>query len=254
MIIDTHTHFGRWPTFHIADIGSDTMLSLMAELGVGISVFSHHAWLANAFERGYCASVDIQEQHAGSLYYYAVFNPRYSDVSLYWTRKALDNPGCVGIKIHPAWHMVYPDQPEYEPIYKLAEEFDVPILAHSWCVSEHNPVQRFSTPDRFERYARLYPKVSLILAHAGGRYEGHVAAAELMKRCDNVYCDLAADICSLGILKWFVTQVGAEHILYGSDIPWADPRIQLANVLDADITSSQKDSILWGNAQRVFRF
>jgi predicted TIM-barrel fold metal-dependent hydrolase len=254
MIVDMHIHLGRWSTFHVVDASPDAIISLMAELGVGISVFSHHAWLANEFERGYEASVNACEQAAGKLYYYAVFNPRYSDISLYWARKALNNPGCVGIKIHPAWHVVYPDQDEYEPVYQLAEEFDVPILAHSWSVSDYNPVQQFSTPDHFERYARLYPKVNLILAHAGGRYEGHLAAAELMKRCENVFCDFSADVCSLGIIEWFAAQVGAERMLYGTDIPWADPRIQLAKMLDANITLSQKELILCDNAQRIFRF
>jgi predicted TIM-barrel fold metal-dependent hydrolase len=49
-----------------------------------------------------------------------------------------------------------------------------------------------------------------------------------------------------------VAEVGAERILYGSDLTWIDPRTQLGMILDAEVTDEDKALILRDNALRLF--
>ena len=52
----------------------------------------------------------------------------------------------------------------YERAWEFAAEHDLPILAHTWSVSDYNPAQRYSTPERLETYVRRFPRVRLLLA------------------------------------------------------------------------------------------
>jgi len=175
------------------------------------------------------------------------------DESLNLIRKSLNQPGAVGIKIHPSFSRTYPEDVRYEPVWQLAAQYSVPIITHSWAVSDYNPLQRYSTPEHFEHYVARYPNVNLILGHAGGLYAGHLAAVDLARRYPNVFMDISGDTYSFGFIEWLVHQVGAERILFGSDAVWFDQRTQLGRVLDADITLEQKRLILGENACRLFR-
>jgi predicted TIM-barrel fold metal-dependent hydrolase len=171
---------------------------------------------------------------------------------LEFVRQSLAEPAVVGIKIHPSFHQISAADDCWRPAWELAAAQGVPILTHSWCVSDYNPVQRYSQPTLFGRYVREFPEVGLILGHAGGRYEGHMAAAALARDHENVYLDLAGDCYSLGLVEYLVAEVGAERILYGSDLTWIDPRTQLGMILDAEVTDEDKALILRDNALRLF--
>ncbi len=92
----------------------------------------------------------------------------------------------------------------------------------------------------------------MILGHAGGRYEGHRAAAKLARSYPNVYMDLSGDSYSFGLVEWLVEQAGADRILFGSDLFMIDARTVMGRVLDADISSAAKALILGENAVRIF--
>lgn len=251
MILDAHCHLGRSAQFRCPDVSIETMLRIMDRLEIERAICAHQALLYGYWEPGFRESVEAHTKSDGRLLLYTVFDPTQPQ-SLSFVKRCLDTRGFVGIKIHPSIHGCYPDDDRYEAVWRLAAERRVPILTHSWDISEQNPAQKFSFPDRFERFAAAYPQVSLILGHAGGRYRGHIAAADLAKRHANVFVDLSGDCYCLGLVEYLVAQAGADKILFGSDLTWIDPRTQLGMVLDADIPLSAKEKILHLNAKRVF--
>ncbi len=251
MIVDTHTHLGEIVSFRSLDTTVETMLSVMDHLGIDMAIEMHMAGLG-PLEVAYEMSEAAFELSGGRLPYAMIYNPLYMDESLAWVRKSLDRPGAVGIKIHPSLNRTYPEDPRYEPIWELAADRGVPIITHSWAVSDYNPVQKYATPDHFGHYVARYPQVNLVLGHAGGLYAGNLAAADLARRYHNVYMDLSGDAYSFGLIEWLVDQVGAARLLFGSDVNWIDQRTHLGRVLDADITLEQKQLILGENAQRLF--
>jgi uncharacterized protein len=258
MIVDAHVHLGQVTSFYVPDAGLDALLALMDTLGIDKAISMHTAGIMECFEEAYAASERDFVRSQGRVPYCLTYHPLYPADSLACIRQALaiggsPRPGCVGIKIHPGQHQVFPEDPRYEAIWKLADEHGLPMITHSWALSDYNPTQRFATPEHFEHYVARFPQVKLILGHAGGRYEGHVAAAQLARRYPNVYLDLSGDVYSFGFVEWLVAQVGAERILFGTDVDWIDPRTHLARVLDADITLAQKAAILGANACRLFK-
>ncbi len=94
--------------------------------------------------------------------------------------------------------------------------------------------------------------MALILGHAGGRYEGHLAAVALAQASPKVYLDLSGDVYGLGLIEYLVAQLGSRRILYGSDLTWIDPRPALGMILDAEISNADKANILRDNALQVF--
>ncbi|MCX7824507.1 MAG: amidohydrolase family protein [Verrucomicrobiae bacterium] len=251
MILDAHCHLGCSPQFRCPDASVETILKVMDRLGIERAVCAHQAMLYGEWELGFRESVEAHEKSGGRLLLYTVFDPTQPQ-SLSLVERCLDTRGFVGIKIHPSIHGCFADDDRYEIVWQLAARRNVPILTHSWDISEQNPAQKFSFPDRFERYAASYPDVALILGHAGGRYRGHIAAASLAKRHANVFVDLSGDCYCLGLVEYLVAQIGSEKVLFGSDLTWIDPRTQLGMVLDADIPAGAKENILYLNAKRVF--
>jgi len=251
VIIDAHCHLGRSPQFRFPDTSVETTLKIMDRLGIERAICSHLALLYGNRELGLRESVEAHEKSGGRLLLYAVFNPTQPQ-DLRFVERCLDTKGFVGIKIHPSIHECYPDDDRYDAVWQLAARRNVPILTHSWDISEQNPSQKFSFPSRFERFVAAYPQVPLILGHAGGRYRGHVAATELAGRYRNVFLDLAGDCYVLGLIEYLVARVGADRILFGSDLTWIDARTQIGMILDAEIEAAAKENILCQNARRLF--
>jgi predicted TIM-barrel fold metal-dependent hydrolase len=251
MIIDAHCHLGRSAQFDQPDVSVATMLRVMDRLGIGRAIASPLSLLSGYEAEGWQEALAAQRESGGRILLYTVFDPTRSE-SLEFVRRSLDEPAVVGIKIHPAFHLCPADDPRYRPIWQLAAERRLPILTHSWCISDYNPTQKFAQPALFERYAEEFPHVTLILGHAGGRYAGYLAAAAVARRYANVYLDLSGDGYALGLVEYLVDAVGARRMLYGSDLTWIDPRTQLAMILDADVSASDKTCILRDNAARLF--
>jgi len=251
MIIDAHCHLGRSPQFHFPDVTVRTMTTVMDRLGIDRAVCCHLAMLQGAWDLGYRESLEAFQETAERIVFLAAYDP-HDPKSLGLVERCLDREEFVGVKIHPSLHGCPADDERYDAIWQLASRRGVPIVTHSWDVSERNPVQELSFPRRFETYVARYPEVTLILGHSGGRYHGHIAAAELARRYPNVLLDTAGDCYALGLIEYLVERAGPERLLFGSDLTWIDPRTQLGMILDAEVSAEAKRMILGANAARVF--
>jgi predicted TIM-barrel fold metal-dependent hydrolase len=227
------------------------MLQLMDALEIERAVCTHLAMLYGAWDLGFREGVQAHRETGGRILLYAVYNPWHPQ-ALPLVERCLDQGGSVGIKIHPSIHACYADDDRYDTVWQFAARRKLPILTHSWDISEQNPAQKFSFPSRFERFVAAYPEVTLILGHAGGRYHGHEAAVALAQRYTNVLVDTAGDCYAGGLIEFLVDQLGADRVLFGSDLTWIDPRTQLGMILDADVPAIAKRKILGENAARVF--
>lgn len=252
MIIDSHIHLGAGASTPCVDGSVEAVLSLMDSLDIDVSISTGHALLFGRPEAGYEEALDAYRRSEGRILSCASYNPHYPQEELAWVRHCLEHEAFVGVKIHPPLANCYAHDERWEPVWRLASELAVPVVTHSWWVSDYNPTQRYATPDQFERYVQTYPDVNLILGHSGGRYEGHRAAAKLARSYPNVYMDLSGDSYSFGLVEWLVEHAGAERILFGSDITMIDGRTTMGRVLDANIPPAAKALILGENAARVF--
>ena len=196
---------------------------------------------------------DFRSAAPERFFFFEVFDPRLGEQQMQRLRTSLDDTGCVGIKIHPSVHEVEADADAYAPVYELAAAHGVPILTHSWDISPTNPVQYLSHPDRFRPHLQRHPGVRLILGHAGGRPGSMDAVVELCREFPHLAVDLAGDYYDSGLIEFLVQHIGAERVLFGSDMNWIDPRANLAPVLAADISDEVVLQILRTNAMATYR-
>lgn len=54
-----------------------------------------------------------------------------------------------------------------------------------------------------------------------------------------------------GVIEYFVKEIGAEKILFGTDSPMRDPRPQVGWLAYADISFEDKKLIFGGNMKRI---
>lgn len=251
-IIDAHVHVGTLGSFFAPGCDVNHLLELMDYLRVDCAVCSEVKILCCGSQVGMQASYDICEQSSGRVFFLGVFDPRNPQASLEVLAEAATKPGFVGLKIHPSFHGVPAESPVYEAAWAFADKHQCTILSHSWSVSDYNPIQTLSTPERFETYIKSFPKVHVVLGHSGGKGTGRAQAIRLVNQYENVYVDFAGDIYCYSFFPTMLKSVPVERVLYGSDYPMVDPRTNLSRVLLGDMDDDARLKILRANAIQAY--
>lgn len=146
--------------------------------------------------------------------------------------------------------------PIYEPVFQHAARLGAPIVIHAWLKVGGDPplpggLQEIheSKPQDVAQLAARNPEMQLICAHAGGDWELGIPAVRPYK---NIAVEISGSWPTRGMVEMAVRELGAERVIYGSDIPGRSFASQLAKVLGADISERDKQLILAGNLQRIF--
>lgn len=147
----------------------------------------------------------------------------------------LEDPKCVGIKIHPPYHG-YSILDYADSIFSFAEKHSATVLMH---------------PDHIEempRFADRYPGMRLIIAHLGSiEHVDAIAAAKY----GNIYTDTSGGASTNNqILEYAVGRVGSDHIFFGTDT--YSPAFQRGRIDYALIGEEDKKKILYQNALDLF--
>ncbi len=253
-IIDAHVHTGFPNIFFSPEIDAGQLLKRMDQFGIQFSInLSSMRAITGYRKQELCRARREFEQLNRRIFYLGFYDPHDGENDLALLQKACDWPGFKGIKIHPSFNGTPADDPSYEPVWKFASENDLPIVAHSWSVSTYNPVQRFSTPEKFEKYVRKYRDVRFVLAHSGGRGSGRQEAVRMADMYKNVYTDCAGDIYDYHFFENMMASLPHNKLLFGTDFPWFDHRSHLTRIFLADIPTTIKQKILRDNAIEVFK-
>jgi uncharacterized protein len=141
--------------------------------------------------------------------------------------------GLRGLKLHgvPTPEMV-----------DTAAELRIPILYHPPSVSESLEAVESN------------PKVSFILAHLGNfashDWHEHVRAIQAAKRLPNLYLDTSS-VVFVPFLEQAARELPTEKLVFGSDGPLLDCRIELAKVRLLKLPPEQEALVLGGNIRRL---
>ena len=139
--------------------------------------------------------------------------------------------------------------PQLDPIVERAISMNVPILQHTWLNSEGNG-EGESTPYDVVELAARHPRAQLICGHTGGNWE---LGIRIIRDSKNVYADIAGSDPTSGFIEMAVRELGAERVIYGSDVGGRSFASQVAKVLGAEIPEDAKQLILGGNIRRLLR-
>ena len=236
MIIDGHVHIGTTVFFHMKADG-DLLVRLADEAGFDRIFVTHLNALFYDMRQGNDELASEIARHPDRLIgYVSVPTPRLGTRAIEEIKRCHEQYGFRGLKIYS-----HPEAPITEPatwpLLETAAEFGMTILAHT-------------TPAECDELMTHVPQARLVMAHMGGHPyafgDWHRAVA-VAKKHDNLLLDTASSMIDNGMIEHAVSELGAEKILFGTDMPLLDPHVQLAKIRGADIDEEAKAKILGGN-------
>ena len=301
MLIDAHSHWlpdeiiSNAHFFHKGWGDIEAQLKIMDEVGIGAAVLSYPTSDAHLKLGSISEVAHIYNDNVGKIlktyskrFIGAAVLPVDNSVDMLEELKRVTSElGFKAISLASSYNGIYLDDKMFLPIYKEAQDKNIPIFVHSQIV---NPIGFDRVKDPLltpvieyvfdttisigkllmSDILRQYPKVKFVFAHFGG------ALCYLKQRFDstyqmlrglnfvkdlqalpseyfkNIYVDTSGDTTKANFLL-SLELMGPKHILWGSDWPAKkDVASGIKAVNDLDISQDDKQNILGGNLAELF--
>jgi predicted TIM-barrel fold metal-dependent hydrolase len=156
------------------------------------------------------------------------------------------------MKLHPTVQSFYPDDPNMMDLYEEAQRLGLIIFFHGGRAGiEPESRQRYAMPRHYEAVLSEFPRLQVILGHAGAR-DG-AAMLELSLRYDNAWLGIHGQ--GVSALDEVIRQTGGERLLFGTDWPFYHIGMSLAKVLlctESVGSRAARGKILRDNALLLF--
>jgi predicted TIM-barrel fold metal-dependent hydrolase len=184
-------------------------------------------------------------------------NPRHEREPAAATRRLAES-GIRLLKIHPP-HQLFAsngylgDEPGLRLVYAAAEEIGLPVMIHTGTSVFPGARNRFADPIGADDVAVDFPKLKIVLAHAG-RPLYMPTATFLARRHPNIFLDLSG-IPPRKLLEYLPRlEEISEKCLWGTDWPSPGVRSMKANLddfLSLPLSDAARRRILWENGSRI---
>ena len=178
----------------------------------------------------------------------AFVTPHYPEEAVRELNRCFDELGMKFIKIYPDYFGRPNDDYAYFPIYEWANDRGVAIMGHATFVFDP---PHLDIPARFLALHERFPNVTWVLAHAGNDTEGQIGAVEAARHCDKIILETCTSYGEHGTIERLVNGVGDDRVIYGSDMPLMDARLQIARIVTAEISDEAKRKVLGLNTMRL---
>ncbi len=244
-IIDAHSHLGHLGAFYVPTPGAAEMVAMMDRMGVDTVCISSHLSIGTDFIRGNDETAQAARCFPGRIKGYVTINARYPDQIAGELRRGVDELGLFAIKLHPGLHDFYVSDPACEPIWRFAQERGLLVLSHTWGGDAR------CRPSAFGKLAESYPGVRFLLGHSGGTHAGREEAIQVALAHPNICLELCGSWLLGAEVEWMAAEVGAERLLFGTDMPFIDPRYTLGRVALANLSTEELQLILGENMARL---
>jgi predicted TIM-barrel fold metal-dependent hydrolase len=172
--------------------------------------------------------------------------------------------GC--IKIYLGYVHKWAYDPAYEPVYKLAQKYGVPVVFHTGDTYSATAKLKYADPLTIDEVAVDHPKVSFVIAHCGNPWIE--SAAEVAYKNPNVYMECSAllignakalepsahvETMVVRPIAWiFDFLEDPKKLMFGTDWPLADQAAYLEAYKRA-IPPRHWNAVFHDNAVRVFK-
>ncbi len=224
------------------------------------------------------------EEHRGKFLALGTLPLQAVDQALDEMDRCIKGLGMKGVEVGTNVNGRDLDHPALRPVFQRAQELDVPLLVHAharrayWPLLQDYylgnplgfPMETTIAISRliFGGICRDFPRLRFITIHGGGffpyqlgrlnmvhgvRSEARVKEVEAPEAClDSFFFDsLVHDPEALAFL---VRRVGASRVVLGSDYPFPmGDEAAVEKVRHLKIPASQKEGILWRNAEGLLR-
>lgn len=268
-IIDAHTHatFGehyreeyKFGLKHGIDTAWE---SFQKELNknkvVGALIFSSKFNLETPVELEHlteCAKKDNR------LFPVCAVNPeKVSEESFEKFKKALKDRKVYGIKIFLGYYPYYATDEKYARFYKLAEEYDCPVIFHTGDTFGNDYLIKYTQPLQIDEVAVKYRNTKFVIAHLGNPWIRD--SAEVLYKNPNVFADISAFRIGTKMKRYSAQVINdiryvmdfiedSSKLMYGSDWPLAKMQDYLP-VMKHAIPKKYHNLVFYKNAKKLFQ-
>jgi predicted TIM-barrel fold metal-dependent hydrolase len=232
VIFDAHMHVGSFESMFGVSLDRDGIDKLMRAHDISSGVVFHP-------DNGYVR--DVVESIPG-LYALVWANPRLPGY-LEEARDFLAHPKFLGMKLHPLLDGYHPNDPAVHPLIDLLA--GRPVLIHCG-----HPI--FTLPWSIEELVVNFPDARVILGHMG---HGNVVyingAIAVALRNPNVYLETSGMPMHTKIRE-AAERVGETRVLFGSDVPFHHPEVEIAKVRLSGLPPDLVERVLSRNGRALF--
>jgi predicted TIM-barrel fold metal-dependent hydrolase len=243
MIIDVHAHLGvSWLAWYPYEIDENDLVQLYDKFGVDkacVSSFKIYYDPISGNNEVYAAV----QKYPTRLVGFAVVSPKYGSKRVVKEiDRCVHELGMKGLKVHPTVGTWRADSLAVNPVMEKAQEYGLPILFHS-------EPDEYSNPRAIGNVAARYPEVIIIMGHMGG--PDYFEAIQIAKAHDNILLDTTGSPNDAMTIKQAVEELGAERVVWGSDVPSLVLGVEMAKIQYADVSEAEKRLILGENMAKV---
>ena len=152
--------------------------------------------------------------------------------------------GFKGLKLHPTLcGFRLSDHKLVDPLFEITQTYGGVIIVHG-------SADLYNCPLEFDRMARRFPKVPLLMAHCGFFWEWELAI-ELAMENDNLYLETSR-VPGFETSK-IIKKLGAEKVIWGTDGTFCDYEWEYKKIERYAKTEHDFDMIMGGNIANLLK-
>jgi len=231
-LIDAHTHLGYWGHPFNVESDAEGLIALMDKFNV---------------EKSFCSYFDNKivedavKKYPDRIIGQVWEDPNLGQAAVDDMRHHIKDLGFKSLKLHPLINGFVANAPIVYPFMEEARSLNIPVFFHTG----HPP---YSLPWAVGELARDFPDVRIVMIHMGHGHAVYIqSAVELAKKLPNIYLETSGMPMHTKIKEVFDT-IGEDRVMYGSDIPFHDPSVELQRMKVTGITDAQMQKLLHDNA------
>ncbi|RSK27312.1 amidohydrolase [Bacillus sp. HMF5848] len=134
--------------------------------------------------------IDLDTNIPDNIVYCIGVNPHtLTEKTIVKLEQEIQMPKAVGFKIYLGYYPVYAYDEIYQPIYRLAAKYDVPVVFHTGDTYSDRGLLKYSHPLTLDEVAVMNRDVNFVMAHLGDPWV--LDGAEVVYKNPNMYADLS---------------------------------------------------------------
>ena len=237
-IIDSHCHIGLDRDKKLI---SSELIKMMDECKVDKAIVcSVDKYIAVYNKEGNDFLIKAVKEFPDRLIGFATVNPWYGERAVKELKRAISN-GLKGLKLNSSLQgFILNDELVY-PLIKTAQSLEIPVYFHTG-----TPI--CAMPFQLAEIALQFPEVNFIMGHMGFSdfWYDTVPAA---KKSSNIY--LETSFIDVDTINKAIKEVGIDRIIFGSDVPVSNMRLELNKINLLEVGNLEKEKILEKNIGKL---
>ncbi|HUY12841.1 MAG TPA: amidohydrolase family protein [Terriglobia bacterium] len=241
-VIDAHAHLGECCVFDLVST-EEELIRRMDQSGIDATIVQPYPGAKEA-AKTHDRIAELCQKHPGRFFGLASVSP-HGDHDAYRreVERCIKDLHFVGVKLHTIGHGVNPLTEDGDFVFATGHDLGIPVMVHT------GPGIPFALPSLCIPAAQKYPRLKIVLAHAGfGVFSAEAQVAASV--CGNLY--LETSWCIGEDIRWMISTLGPERVMMGADLPSNVP-VEIAKYKALDLEPRVYAQVTGATAIDVFK-